>query len=176
MPDPIRKHFGYSQLWPLRPACSQNRAGSYNYARADIPRAFQFRFSKECAKLTWIRSGCPGQGLAKHIWSGSKPVCRNHLARFLAGRNRPATSFPTFRLGSVLPQTSRTTLCKTSPGSCLVLADCVWFWPNGSGTDPVRKQAGVLRIIRPGFWQDATGPLPVSPLSDSVPFFHRRPG
>ena len=24
----------------------------------------------------------------------SKPVCRNHPARFLAGRNRPATSFP----------------------------------------------------------------------------------
>ena len=29
MPDPIRKRFGYGQLWPLRPACSQNQAGSY---------------------------------------------------------------------------------------------------------------------------------------------------
>ena len=29
MPDPIRKRFGYGQLWPLRPACSRNRAGSY---------------------------------------------------------------------------------------------------------------------------------------------------
>jgi len=31
------------------------------------------------------------------------------------------------------------------------------------------KQAGA-GIIGPGFWQDATGPLPVFPLSDSVPF------
>ena len=29
MPDPIRKRFDYGQLWPLRPACSQNRPGSY---------------------------------------------------------------------------------------------------------------------------------------------------
>ena len=29
MPDPIRKCFGYGQLWPLWPACSQNRAESY---------------------------------------------------------------------------------------------------------------------------------------------------
>ena len=29
MPDPIRKRFHYGLLWPLRPACSRNRAGSY---------------------------------------------------------------------------------------------------------------------------------------------------
>ena len=29
MQDPIRKHSGYGQLWPLRPACSQNRPGLY---------------------------------------------------------------------------------------------------------------------------------------------------
>ena len=29
MPDPILKRFGYDRLWPLRPACSQTRAGSY---------------------------------------------------------------------------------------------------------------------------------------------------
>ena len=29
MPDLIRKRFGYGQLWPLRPKCSQNQAGSY---------------------------------------------------------------------------------------------------------------------------------------------------
>ena len=34
------------------------------------------------------------QVLAKQIRSGSKPVCRNHRARFLAGRRQPATSFP----------------------------------------------------------------------------------
>ena len=31
--------------------------------------------------------------LAKCLWSGSKLVSRTHLARFLAGRNWPATSF-----------------------------------------------------------------------------------
>ena len=60
-----------------------------------------------CAKPTRIRSGWPGQGLAKRIWSGTKLVCRNHLTRFLAERNRPRYQSPTFRLGSVLPQTSR---------------------------------------------------------------------
>ena len=55
-------------------------------------------------KPTRIRSGWSGQGLAKHIWSGSKLVCRNQRDRF-----------PTFRLGSVLPQTSRIILSKTSP-------------------------------------------------------------
>ena len=52
----------------------------------------------------------------------------------------------TFRLGSVLPQTSRIVLCKTSP-------DPVWLWMIVSGfgqTDPVRKQAGV---------QESSGPL-----------------
>ena len=29
MPDSIRKHFGYRQLWPLQPAGSQIQAGSY---------------------------------------------------------------------------------------------------------------------------------------------------
>ena len=92
-----------------------------------------------CAKPTRIRSGWPGQGLAKHIWSGSEPVCRNHLAR-----NCPATSFPTFRLSSVLPPTYRIILCKTSPGSDLILADCVRFWPNGSGPEASRC-AGNIR-------------------------------
>ena len=100
MPDPIRKRFGYSQFGPLRPECSQNRAGSYNYARPDFPHPIWFCSSKEsglssyCAKPARIRSGWRGQVLAKRICSESKPVCRDHRARFLAGGNRPATSFP----------------------------------------------------------------------------------
>ena len=65
----------------------------------------------------------------------------------VSGRTQPARyQFPTFRLRSVLPQTSRIILCKTSP-------DPVWFWLTVSGfgqTDPVRKQAGV---------QEPSGPL-----------------
>ena len=68
-----------------------------------------------------------------HVQESSGPVSgRTQLARY---------QFPIFRLGSVLPQTSRIILCKISD---LVLADCVRFWakrirsgskPNGSGPE-----------------------------------------
>jgi len=45
----------------------------------------------------------------------------------------------------------------------------VRVWPNTSGLEA----SWCTGIIGSGFWQDATGPLPVS---DSVPFFQRRPG
>ena len=61
---------------------------------SDSVRFFQRRHGSYCAKPTRTRSGWPGQVLAKRSWSGSRPVCRNHLARCLAGRNRPLTSFP----------------------------------------------------------------------------------
>ena len=38
-----------------------------------------------CAKPVRIRSGWPGQVLAKRICPGSKPVCKNHRARFYCG-------------------------------------------------------------------------------------------
>ena len=89
------------------------------------------------AKLTRILPRWPGQGLAKLIWSGSKLVCRNHQARFLAGCNRPHYQSPTFRLGSVHPQTSWIISYKTS-------LDPIWLTVSGFGqTDLVRKQAGV---------------------------------
>ena len=90
-PDPIRKRFGYGQR--------AVRIGPDRKCRIRLPASFlvpvlQRRHGPHCAKPTRIRSEWPGQGLAKLIWSGSKPVCRIHRARFLAGRNRPATSFP----------------------------------------------------------------------------------
>ena len=91
MPDPIRKRFGYGQLWPLRPACSQNRAGSYMHPS-------QFPFCKE--------------GMAHTV------------------QNRP---------GSDLDGLARV---------CL----------NSSGL----KASRCAGISGSGFWQDATGPLPVS--------------
>ena len=48
MPDPIRKRFGYGQVWPLRPACSQNPAGSY------VPDpTSRIRFSSVFPKKAW---------------------------------------------------------------------------------------------------------------------------
>ena len=78
---------------------SRNRPGSYKLCQIRLPASisapfFQRRHGPYCAKPTRVRSGWPGQGLAKRIWSGSKLVCRNHRALFLAGRSRRATSFP----------------------------------------------------------------------------------
>ena len=98
MPDPIRKRFGYGQLWPLRPACSQNRAR--RYAGSDFPHPFQFRFSKEGMGHTVQNlPGSDPDGLAG-VWLNSSGLeaswcqCRNQRVRFLAGRNRPATGYP----------------------------------------------------------------------------------
>ena len=61
----------------------------------------------------------------------------------VSGRMQPASyQFDTFRLGSVLPQTSQIILSKTSPNPI-----CVRFWPNrsGLGNKPVCKnQSGML--------------------------------
>ena len=120
-----------ARMGPLRPAYSQNGAVTASVqpewgrtvliCRIRLPAAvsapfFQRRHGPHCAKPTRIQSGWPGQGLVKHTWSGSKPVCMQESAGPVSGRTQPAPyQFPTFRLGFVLPQTSRIILCKTSP-------------------------------------------------------------
>ena len=91
MPDPTRKRFDYSQRVAI--------IGPDSICQIPLPVLFsdlffQRRHGPYYAKPTRIRSGWPGQGLATLIWSESKLVCRNYRARFLARRNRPATSFP----------------------------------------------------------------------------------
>ena len=49
MLDPIRKHFGYGQLWPLRPVCSLDQARSY---LPDLTS--HILFSSIFPKETWI--------------------------------------------------------------------------------------------------------------------------
>ena len=149
MPDPIWKCFGYGQLWPLWPSCSQNQAGSY----MPYPTS-RTCFSSVFPKQAWIVLRKTNPDPIWMVWSGSGET---HLVRKQAGvqessgpvsgRTQPARyQFPTFRLGSVLPEMSRTILCKNQPGSDLVLADCVGF----GQTDPVRKEASV---------QESSGPL-----------------
>ena len=73
-------------------------------------------------------------------------MCTNHRARFLAGRNRPATSFPLSDSVPFFHRRSRIILCKTSPAP-------IYFWLTVSAfgqTDLVRKQANV---------QESSGPL-----------------
>ena len=146
MPDPIRKCFDYCQLRPLRPACSQNQAALY-ICWIRLPSAVSVPFFLRShgsyrAIPTQTRSGWPGQGLANSIWSGSKLMCRNHRAR-VSGRTQPAplpvSHFQT-RLRSSADVPDNTV--QNQPGSGLVLADCVSFWPNGPGPEggePMRK-------------------------------------
>ena len=118
MPDPVRKRFVYGQLWPLRPACSQNRAGSY---MPDL--TFRIRFSSVFPKKAWIILRKTDPDPIWTVWSGFD---RTHLVWKQAGvqessgpvsgsgRTQPARyRFPTYRLGSGIPQTSQIILCKT---------------------------------------------------------------
>ena len=93
------------------------------------------------------------------IWMTWSGFGQTHLVRNQAtvqesvdpvsGRTQPARyQFPTFRLGSVLPQKARILLCKNS-------LDTIWsgltvrFWPNGSGPEASR----CARTIRPASGQ-----------------------
>ena len=56
--DPIRKRFGYGQLWPLRPACSQNWADSICWTQLPafiLAPFFQRRHRSYCAKPVPVR-------------------------------------------------------------------------------------------------------------------------
>ena len=118
MLDPIRKSFGYGQLWPLRPACSQNRAGSYT----PDPTS-RIRFSSVFPKKACIVLCKTHPDPIWMVWSGFgqrhlvwKQAGVQESSGPVSGRTQPVHyQFSTFRLGSVLPQTSWVILCKTSP-------------------------------------------------------------
>ena len=118
MPDPTRKHFGYGQLWPLRPACCQNRAGSYMRDPTSCIRFSSF-FPKKARIILYKTAPYP-------IWTAWSGFGQKHLVWKQAGvqessgpasgrTQRARYQFPSFRHGSVLPQTSRITLGKASP-------------------------------------------------------------
>ena len=111
--------FWLRPLWPLRPACSRNLPGSY----MPVPTS-RIRFGSFFPRKAWIALHKMDPDLIWMVWSG---FGQTHLVWKQAGvqgssglvsdRTQPSRyQFPTFRLGSVLPQTSRIILCKTSPG------------------------------------------------------------
>ena len=136
MPDPTRKRFGYDQLWPLRPACSQNRAGQY------MPDPFQLRFSKEgMDHIVQNRPGSDLDGLVR-VWLNVSGLEASRCAGIIwpgfwqgATGPLPVPHFQTwFRSSTDAPDI----IVQNQPGSDLVLADCVRFWPNGSGPEASR--------------------------------------
>ena len=102
---------------------------------------FQRRPGSYCVAPARIRSGWPHQVLAKRIWSGSKPVCKNHRAQFWQNTNGPLplSHFQT-RLHSFTDGPDHTVQNQT--GSDWVLADCAGL---------IRKQAS-LQNHRARFW------------------------
>ena len=126
-------------------ASMQPESGRIVYVGSDFPHPFQFCFSKK--RMDHIAQNRPGSDLngLVRVWPNASGLEASRCARIIrpgSGRTQPARyQFPTFRLGSVLPQTSRIILMQNQPGSDLVLADCVRFWPNRSGPEvkPVCK-------------------------------------
>ena len=148
MQDPIRKRFGYGQLWPIQPACNQNRAGSY---MPDLTSSILF--SSVFPKKAWITLCRTDPDPIWMAWSG---FGQTHLVWKQAhvpessgpvfGRTQQTRyQFPhfqtRFRSSGDIPDNT----VQNQPGSDLFLADCVSFWPNGPG--PEASQCA--RIIRP---------------------------
>ena len=139
MPDPIRKGFGCGHLRPLRPACSQNWAGLV-YAGSDFPHPFQLRFSKKGMDHTvQNRPGSDLDGLVR-VWTNASGLDASCCVGIIgtgfwqdASGPLPVSHFQTWlRSSTDVPDNT----VQKQPGSALVLADCVRFWP--------------LKRIRPG--------------------------
>ena len=148
MPDPIRNVLvmaSYGHYGQLAARIGPDRICQIRLLASVSVPFFQRRHGSDCAKLTRIQSGWPCQGLAKHIWSGSKLVCRNHRARFLAECNRSGTSFPLPDSVLFFHRRNPDNTEQKQLGSEWVLADYVRFWPNGSGPEASR----CARITRP---------------------------
>ena len=122
---------GYGQLWPFRPVCIQNWAGSYNYAGSDFPHPIRFRLPKKAWITILLCKTGPGP-----IWIACSGSCQTHLVQkqagmqessgaVLAGHSRPASSFSTFRRGCVTSFTDGPDhTVQNQLGSDLVLVDC----------------------------------------------------
>ena len=124
----------------VQPELAQILCAGYDFLHPTQFRFFQIKHWSYCTQLIWIWSGWPCQGLAKFIWYGSKPVCRNHWARFLVGYNRLATSCPLSDSVAIIHRHPRSYCAKpawirfSSSWLCQVLAE--WIQ---SGSKPVYK-------------------------------------
>ena len=172
MPDQIRRRFGYGQLWPLRPASSQNRPGSH------MPDpTYRIRFSSVFTKKPWIILCKTDPDPFWTVWSEfgrTYLICKQagvqESSDPVSGRTQPARYlFPTSRLGSVFPKKAWVILHKTDP-------DPIWMAWSGSGKLIWSGSRQVCRNHRARCLAEHNRPAISFPLLDSVPFFHRRPG
>ena len=130
-------------------ASVQPESGRMVKAGFDFLHPFQPRFSKEGMNhIVQNRPGSDLDGLVR-VWPNASGLEASRCAGIIgpgfwqdATRPLPVSHFQTrFRTFTDVPD--------NQPGSDLVLADCVRFWPNGSG--PEASQCA--RIIRPASGQ-----------------------
>ena len=144
MPDPIRNGFGFGQLWPLWPVCSQNWAGSY---MPDPTSHFCFcKEDPDHVVQNW--SGSDLDDLVR-FWANTSGPEVNWYARIVGPRFWQNTTGP-------LPVSHfQTCLLSLTDGLEHIVQNCldpVWFWltvscflPNGSCLEESR----CARIIWP---------------------------
>ena len=138
-------------MWLLRPACRQNRLRIV-YTGSDLSHPFHLRFATRkhgsyCAKPTRIRSGLV------RVWPNTSGQETSRCAGIIVpGFWKDATSplpvshlLTPFRSSTDVPDN----IVQSQPGSVLVLADSIGFWPNGSGPE----ESQCVRIIRPASGQ-----------------------
>ena len=82
MPDPIRKRFGYGELWPLQPACSQNRAKSCVPDPTSRILFSSFFFKEGMGHTMQNRPGSDLDGLAR-VWLHSPGLIASWHARIM---------------------------------------------------------------------------------------------
>ena len=123
------------------------------YARSDFPHPFQFSFSKEGPdQFVQNRPGSDLDGLVR-VWPNTSGLEASWCAGIIGtGFWQDVTGpllvshFQTrFRSSTDIPDN----ILQNQPESDLVLADCVRFWPNGSGPEASR----CTRNIRPASGQ-----------------------
>ena len=127
----------------------QHQYGQTVYAGSNFPHPFQLRFSKEVMDhIVQSRPGSDLDGLVR-VWPNTSGLEAGWCAGIIwpsfwqdATGPLPDSHFQTrFRSSTDIPDN----IVPNQPRSDLVLADCVRFWPNGSG--PEASQCA--RIIRP---------------------------
>ena len=153
MPNLIRKRFGYGQLWPIRPACSQNRAGS---CMPDPTSTHQIRFGSSKEDMDYTVQNWPGSDLdgLVRISPNASGLEASRCAGIIgpgSGKRQPAatsfqlsdaTAFFHRRPGSYFTKPAR---IRYSSGSSGGLCQ-VWAKRIRSGSKPVGKNH------RASFW------------------------
>ena len=120
--------------------CARNIRPGSGKTTSPLPVShFQTQLHSSTDGPVHIVQSQPGSSLvlATCIWSGSKLVCKNHQARFWQNATSP---LPVFHLQTQLHSSTDGLgyIVQSQPGSSLVPADCVKFWPNGSGLETGR--------------------------------------